>query len=160
MRHKELRDNIDGSVLKKDYLEAFLMQSAYLEGVLKYIADYNFFIYLKPSKSSKDISENFYKEMRKDFGNKSLFDFINFLNKTGVFDDALKKQLHTYREKRNEVLHDLVGKIADKKFEKDIEDACRLGSSIFENKNFSKMINLIEEIDQERYKELAEDKKE
>jgi hypothetical protein len=95
-----------------------------------------------------------------DFGNKSLFDFINFLNKTGVFDDALKKQLHTYREKRNEVLHDLVGKIADKKFEKDIEDACRLGSSIFENKNFSKMINLIEEIDQERYKELAEDKKE
>lgn len=42
MNREDLTNHIKGSYLKKQYLESFLVQSAYIEGLLKLLADYSF----------------------------------------------------------------------------------------------------------------------
>lgn len=147
MRHKELTDSINGSILKKDYLEAFLMQSAYLEAVLKYIADYNFFISLEAKIEDNPSGSIFYGEIRENFNKKSLYELTSFLYKVKIFDKELYEKINKYREKRNKILHDLVTQLLKDKFEQELEQTCSLGNLILSDKNFAHMIKLIEEID-------------
>ncbi len=48
MKHKELRDYIQGAILKQEYLEAFLMQGVYIEGLLKVYIGYEYVIAISP----------------------------------------------------------------------------------------------------------------
>jgi hypothetical protein len=144
MRHQDLTDNIKGSILKKDFLEAFLMQSAYLEGILKFIADYEFFISIKPQDDSK---QKFFDEIAKNFNKKSFSEITNFLQRMGTFDAETCKKLNSYREKRNKILHNLVTEILNSQFDQDLKETCQLGNDILENENFSRMIEAIERLD-------------
>jgi hypothetical protein len=157
MRHQELKDNIDGSILKKDYLEAFLMQSAYLEAVLKYVADYYFYISLMPRKEKSGENVKFYKEMRDNFRNKGLYELVNFLNEAGVFNKTLTKDINSYREKRNKILHDLIRQfLKSDTFEQELEKTCVLGNKILKDKSFEKMVIIIEQIDKDLKEKIDE----
>ncbi|MEN9614132.1 MAG: hypothetical protein RLZZ347_439 [Candidatus Parcubacteria bacterium] len=96
MRRTELVNHIKGSYLKKQYLEAFLVQSAYIEGLLKIFADYKYW---------KDIIQNVSQEnqiileLRKRIKRFGLNELIDFLFKITSIDDEQKKTLHKYKEK-------------------------------------------------------------
>ncbi|MEK7471374.1 MAG: hypothetical protein AAB623_01850 [Patescibacteria group bacterium] len=88
MRRIELVDHIKGSYLKKQYLEAFLVQSAYIEGLLKIFADYKYWedVRQKGAKEAKMIVE-----LRKRVRRFGLNELIDFLFKSDLIDDNQKK---------------------------------------------------------------------
>ncbi|MCC2630845.1 MAG: hypothetical protein K0S38_654 [Candidatus Paceibacter sp.] len=137
MKRKDIIDNIDGSRLKKQFLEAFLLQSVFIESLLKKLIE----IDLYENVTFKILRE----QMRKgDFTTKSkhaeyieekllrqnLFEIIEYLFRIDVISGSLKKDLHKYRELRNGVLHDLVGKMSKAEFEKELEGLVGTGQAI------------------------------
>ncbi len=97
MQHKELIDHIQGSILKKQYLEAFLVQSAYIEGLLKISVDYNFFkATYKDSRNSTDTDDiaannDIVSAVRDKLSNLTLNDLISFLDKSKLISSDQKK---------------------------------------------------------------------
>lgn len=124
MKRKDLIDNIEGSRLKKQFLEAFLLQSTYIEGLLKKILEDDFFdkiempIFLN---SEKFENSEHLEILKKKHMKQNLSELIDFLFKTKVITKNLKRELHDYRENRNEVLHDLIGIMNSEDFENKIE---------------------------------------
>ncbi|MCE9644228.1 DUF4145 domain-containing protein [Candidatus Parcubacteria bacterium] len=146
MKNQELRNHIQGSVLKKQFLEAFLLQSAYLEAVVKMIVDFQVFRITKQNTNSE--LDKIAQEIRDTFTQKSLYSLIDFLFESGVLNEDLKKNLHAYRVIRNKILHDLVTQIFSQKFELEIEEACKLGNKILSDTRFTEMIEAIDTIEE------------
>lgn len=147
MQRKELSDHIKGSYLKRQHLEAFLVQSAYIEGLLKILADYSFW----EEVSDKLLEGNkIMTELRIKIRKLGLNELINFLHKASLINDNQKKVLHKYREKRNQVLHDLVLEISEEKFDKELREVCKLGDQIINDDEFQRIEKILDEVEQRR----------
>ncbi len=143
MKRIDLINNIEGSRLKKQFLEAFLLQGAYIEGLLKKLVEND----LASSISIPLMIENFkrhgedidYLTDTKQVGyikekilGQTLYEHIEYLYKMSIIDKKLQNNLHAYRVRRNEVVHDLVSNIYKASFEGDIEDLVTLGLGVLD----------------------------
>ncbi|HUV80998.1 MAG TPA: hypothetical protein VMW21_00535 [Patescibacteria group bacterium] len=95
--YEDLVDRAEGAFLKKDYLEAFLIQSCIIEGIIK---DYAF------KKILPLILQNAILE--KKFKSFELARLIDELFISGKIEKTLYEKLNIYRKKRNDVIHGLL----------------------------------------------------
>ncbi len=142
MKRTELINHIKGSYLKKQYLEAFLVQSAYIEGLLKIFTDYS---YWNEVSEKIALGSPLINELRKRIKKYGLNELIDFLFKSKLIDDDQKNLLHEYRAKRNDVLHDLVRQISGSEFERELEVACELGDKIIDDQKFKDIEKIIDD---------------
>lgn len=151
MKRTELVNHIHGSYLKKQYLEAFLVQSAYIEGLLKIYTDYTYW-----EKISKivGLEDKFSGELRNRINKYGLKELIDFLYKSNLIDSEQKRTLHNYREKRNQVLHDLVLQISNMEFDNDLKITCELGNKIIADEKFKKIETVLDELEDRQKKEI------
>ena len=83
MKRTELVDHIKGSYLKRQYLEAFLVQSAYIEGLLKTFADYSFWLEMNEKIEAKN---PLILETRNKLQKYGLNELIDFLFRSNLID--------------------------------------------------------------------------
>jgi hypothetical protein len=148
MQHKELTDHIQGSFLKRQYLEAFLVQSAYIESLIKIYADFKYFIwsYDKEKEMTEDGESDkaMRKTIKKHIARLGLHDLIEFLFNANLISLEQKKLLHKYREKRNIVLHDLIKEMGEQDFENEVKKVCEIGTKLIEGEEFKQMASLVD----------------
>jgi len=141
MKHRELIDHIKGSFLKRQYLEAFLVQGAYIESLLKLSADFNFFL---ATNSKKKKRPKILDVTAKNIERMGLNDLINFLYRAELISKPQRDLLDTYRGRRNKMLHDLITEIKKEGFDKELKEICEKGNEIIEGKDFIKLAKLID----------------
>lgn len=157
MKRKDLIDNIEGSRLKKQFLEAFLLQSAFIESLLKKLVEDDFFSNITYKVMSEEYAKKNFSEskqisfIKEKLIRQNLYEIIDYLAKVDAIDGELKKKLHAYRESRNGVLHDLVGKMSRVEFETELEVLVTSGQVILNDKA---MINASDAL--QRKEELLE----
>lgn len=151
MKTKQLLDHMEGSFLKEQYLEAFLVQSAYIESLLKSYTSFNFFLEIKGILDKKDnsVTEVFYRKVDRY----SLYELGNVLFEAGHINKNQKRILDEYREKRNKIVHDLLMKMKNGRFEEELKDTYMSGENILNNPKFKRMAQL-----QQNYEENKSDK--
>ncbi len=146
MKIEELIDHINGSILKQQYLEAFLVQSAYIESILKTYFDFNYFTTFsdkgKP-RVSKIFPSKLFEAIRKKSDKMSLQEIINLLHSSELIDIEIKRKLELYKLKRNNVIHHLTKEIANNNFESELKEICELGQEIINTKKFEIIVNYI-----------------
>ncbi len=144
MNREDLTNHIKGSYLKKEYLESFLVQSAYIEGLLKLLADYSFW-----DQNKEKIKEGgkMILNLRKRVGELSLSELVKFLHESDLIDKEQKECLNKYRSKRNSVLRDLVSKLQNAELNNEIKEACDLGNEIITKDNFKTIEKIIDELE-------------
>lgn len=140
MKHRELTNHIKGSFLKRQFLEAFLVQSAYIESLLKLFADYSFF----NAAQDKAFSDKVLVAARKNIEKFGMNDLVKFLHDAGLVSKEQKKLLNTYRERRNRMMHDLIKEIAKDGFEAELKEICEKGNEIIESAEIIKIADLID----------------
>ncbi len=144
MNREDLTNHIKGSYLKKQYLESFLVQSAYIEGLLKLLADYSFW-----DQNKEKIKEGgkMILNLRKRVGELSLSELVKFLHESDLIDKEQKECLNKSRSKRNSVLRDLVSKLQNAELNNEIKEACDLGNEIITKDNFKTIEKIIDELE-------------
>lgn len=144
MKRKQLVNHIQGSYLKEEYLEAFLVQSAYIEGLLRTFADYQFW-----QQTSEELKKNnpLMVELRKRIKRYNLGELIDFLFKSNLIDRDQKGRLNDYWQKRNSVMHDLVTQMATNEFTKELKITCELGDKIIEDVKFKEIEKILDDVD-------------
>jgi len=114
--YKHFLDEAEGAFLKKEYLEAFLIQSCIIEGVLKKYAS---------TKLSSIVSQSV--TLKNKFKS---FEFARIIDEL-LISRKIKKDLYenldTYRRKRNEVIHDLLEYKDKKELDEELKKAYELG---------------------------------
>ncbi|TSC70428.1 MAG: hypothetical protein CEO12_362 [Parcubacteria group bacterium Gr01-1014_46] len=95
--YQNLLDQAEGAYLKKEYLEAFLIQSCIIEGVIKNYASKKFSYLVEGNSLLKNKFENW-----------DVSRLVDDLLLSGKIDNYLYKNLNAYRKKRNSVIHDLL----------------------------------------------------
>ena len=114
--YEHLVNQAEGAFLKREYLEAFLIQSCIIEGIIK---DYAF------KKISPLISQS--TALEKKFKNFELARLIDELFISGKIEKTLYEKLNVYRKKRNDVIHGLL-KYKDKnKLDKELKEVYESG---------------------------------
>jgi hypothetical protein len=148
MKRNDLINNIEGSRLKKQFLEAFLLQSAFIEGLLKKLVEDNFFsnvtipVLMQQLKGeTKNLENKYIEKIKEKLLRQSLYEIIEHLEVSDVISKDLKKKLHDYRESRNAVLHDLVGKMSGQEFELQNEAMVIASNSVQSSEELSDIIN-------------------
>ncbi len=115
MRKDDLKERIENYGQKNLLLEAFVLQSAYIESLIK------LFVETKLSLSIRDADPAILAALRKRIVQYNLSELIKLLfdsewlpkEKRGLFD--------RYRNKRNEVLHDLLKQISSNDFDNEMK---------------------------------------
>lgn len=146
MKYQELRNHILGSHLMRHDLEAFLIQSAYLESLLKTYIDFHFF----HETDGKSFENKLLKAVKKDIEKYSLASLIDLLKRADLLSEEQRKLLDDYRRKRNTILHDLLGQVATESFEEELRSAYETGKKITDSEEFKQMENLLDNIEKER----------
>ena len=142
MRRETLTNTIKGSVLKEQYLEAFLVQNAYIESLLKIFANYNFFVETKASPMAVGIAKRIEKY---GFG-----ELIDLLSESKFIDEDQKSALETYRKHKHKIMSDLMKEMSRDEFDKELRAACERGSAILEGKQFREIAELVESLEEEK----------
>ncbi len=127
-------------------LEAFLIQSAYLESLLKMFADYHFFI----ETQEKSFDNKLLGAVKKDLEKYSLANLVDLLKRADLISKNQKDLLDQYRQKRNRVLHDLLGQIATDSFEEELREVYQIGVKITESKEFKDIEEILDTIEEYR----------
>ena len=141
MKRQDLIDNIEGSRLKKQYLEAFLLQSTFIEALLRKVVENDLFAaitypILSQKFKSKAMDQDMLSKSRqveyieKRLQRQNLYETIEYLCEVDVISKDLRKKLHKYRDSRNEVLHNLVAKMSKEEFESELRELVDLGLDI------------------------------
>lgn len=112
-------------------LEAFVLQSAYIESLLKLFVD------IKLSLAIRDIDSSVMKSIKKRVEQYSLYELTRFVFDNNWLPKENKDLFKDYRIKRNKVLHDLLRQIATKKFDVEIGEVYRKGREISTLTEFS-----------------------
>lgn len=102
--------------LKNQYLEAFLIQSCVIEGIIKEYATKK----LLPMVSKSIIFKNKFKKFE-------LARIIDELFISGKIEKSLYEKLNTYRKKRNKIIHDLLGYKDKNKLDKELKEVYESG---------------------------------
>jgi hypothetical protein len=145
MKYQELRNHILGSHLMRHDLEAFLIQGAYIEGLLKIYADYK----LYNETEGKSYSNKLLGAIRSEIEKYSLFGLIELLKKAECVSNSQKDLLDNYRKRRNKVLHDLLGQVTEESFERDLVDVYKMGENIINDNEFKGMEELLDNIEKD-----------
>jgi hypothetical protein len=143
MKHRELTDHIQGSFLKKQYLEAFLVQSAYIESLLKLYVDFSLYNLV----GDKHFEDKVSLSMRKKFDKFNLNDLIKFLYDAEKISKQQRDALNMYRENRNRILHYIIQEIGKDGFEESLKEICILGNEIIGGQEFIRMATIIDNIE-------------
>jgi len=106
----------ENSFCEKKYLEAFLIQSCVVEGVLKKYASEKLISIISQSKVLKNKFENF------EFSR-----LIDELFITGKIEKVLYEDLDAYRRKRNGIVYNLLGYKGKEKLGEELKKAYELG---------------------------------
>ncbi len=146
MKYQELRDHILGSHLMRHNLETFLIQSAYLESLLKTYADFHFFT----ETGGKSFDNKLLNAVKKDIEKYSLSNLVDLLKRADLVSSEQKKLLDEYRIKRNKVLHDLLGQVASESFEQELIAVYNTGTKITETEEFKRIENILDEMEKNR----------
>ena len=117
--YKELVDQAEGAFLKKEYLEAFLVQSCVIEGVLKNFIKHSFETLIQESPSFANKIENF------EFSRS-----IDDLYASKKIDVRLYENLNKYRKKRNDVVHRLLEHHNESQLNRELKDAYKVGKTM------------------------------
>lgn len=156
MKHEELRNHIWGSHLMRHNLEAFLIQSAYLEGLLKDITDYHFFslIFSLTQGKFSTVGDNLYGAIKHIIEKYTFAELSDFLKREDKISNEEQTKLNEYRQKRNKILHDLLKQSASPTFDNELIDAYNLGKTILDSNEFKYMDSMLDKIEK-----IREDKK-
>ncbi len=160
MKRQDLIDNIEGSKLKKQFFEAFMLQSTFVEGLLKKLMEDDLFSnvefpLIRQRLTEKGASEAFdlpkqFSLMKERLLRSNLYEMIEYLHKVDVIDNDLRKDLQTYREKRNNVIHDLVGNLSRSEFETELMELVVKGQNILNNTAMVKASESIQKMEEWR----------
>lgn len=116
-----------------------MVQSAYIEGLIKLFADYSFW------KATADQPANKLMDVtRKRFETMSLSELVRLLHDADLIKKTQKSNLDKYRNKRNKVMHDLITEIHNSNFDEELRGICELGTMITEDEEFKRMAKLVE----------------
>lgn len=150
MTTQDIIDNIDGSVKKKQYLEAFLLQSTYLEGIVKSYASANFSVFFtskvdiaSSSEKQKSHTEKIRKYIENEVDGYNFGKTIAFLSQTETVEKTIIEGLNKYKTTRNKVIHRLITQVSGTDFENELKNACSLGKDLLENNHFQIIIKAI-----------------
>jgi len=154
MKHTQLKNHIKGSFLKEQYLEAFLVQSAYIESLLKLYLDFS---YWKAAGGIKMSENSILSVMYKKIQRYGLNELTVFLHSAKLISEDQKKILNSYRKKRNSILHDLIKEmIAKETLENELKEVCEIGNKIINSSEFAKIVSLVDLIEKkDREKEKS-----
>jgi len=150
MKRKDLIDHVEGSYLKKQYLEAFLAESAYIEGCCKLFVDYNYFLKLANPLSGEQhkASQPLIKKIKFMVEGLNFNGAIDFLLKAELISAGLASQLQQYKKKRNKVTHDLIAEMAKEQFDEELKEVLGLGKKIRESREFQEIQALLDSLEQ------------
>lgn len=148
MLHQQLKNHIEGSILKEQYLEAFLVQSAYIESLLKLYVNYVFWDEFSKDQDDTPMKKCLSKKLKKF----NLYNAIEFLSDSEIINDEIKTNLHTYRQKRNDTLHELLQQIDNQEFDQHLKDICHLGENIINSTKLNEMSHFLIKIKKEGHK--------
>ena len=109
-------DQAEEAFFKKNFLEAFLIQSCVIEGVLKDYASTKLAPALERSTALKKKSKNF------EFAR-----LIDELLLTGNINRDLYENLSKYKKKRNDIVHNILKHDDKKILNKELKEAYKLG---------------------------------
>lgn len=132
MKHKELLNQIEGYLKLGHYLQAFLVQSAYIESLIRVRQDFQLFVELGKTGYGSLKNKPYLQEINKDLQRISVQKIVSRLEKSGVFDKSKDepKTLYLYFDKRNAVIHNLTLEMSGAQFEKELEAVCSIGKKI------------------------------
>jgi|GEM_PF-3078300 len=137
MKHQRLKDQISGCLLKEEYLEAFLLQGAYIESLLKLFAGFKVFVSLQKDEGKPE--DKLLGALGHKVKNYGMFELIELLSEAELVSGDEKASLHKYREKRNNVLHDLLKEIKKEGFDDELREICLEGKKLIESSVFSRI---------------------
>ncbi len=144
MKHRELTDHIEGSFLKQQYLEAFLVQGAYIESLLKMFADLNF---RSATRMHTIKGHDVIGAARKQLAEMGLYKLIIFIKEAGLISEEQSLQLDKYRIRRNQTIHDLIKELKKEEFDAELKNVCEQGSEIIGSAEFSKMSAMLDQME-------------
>ncbi|MFZ2167784.1 MAG: helix-turn-helix domain-containing protein [Minisyncoccia bacterium] len=131
MKKDELMGRIERYRDEGNILEAFVLQSAYIESLIKLFADIKLRISIKTSEPKV------IQSLKTKTDNYSLNELTKFLISCGWLPSEKKSLLDRYRTKRNKVLHDLLRQIRTKDFENEMQEVYKDGVEIISLTEFS-----------------------
>src|SRR3989338_5926543 len=108
--YRKLVERAELSFSDKRYLEAFLIQSCLIEGVIKSFA----FLFLKPIFES-------HPDLKQKSNSFELARLIDELFMAGKINNKLYENLNKYRKKRNQVIHQILKFKDEKIFEQELK---------------------------------------
>jgi hypothetical protein len=146
MKHQDLKDQITGSFLKKQYLEAFAIQSAYIEGLIKLHFDMKYLV----SVASISDPPPFLLRMKRDFDKAPISKILTILKDSGNLSQENFELIQRYQRKRNETLHQLLDQFHAVDFEKTLEETYKLGKQIMEAGIFQSMQQVVDWMEESR----------
>lgn len=144
MKHRELTDHIEGSFLKQQYLEAFLVQGAYIESLLKMFADLHF---RSATKMHTIKGHDVIAAARKQLAEMGLYKLIIFIKEAGLISEEQSRQLDKYRTRRNQTIHDLIKELKKEEFDAELKKVCEQGNKIIKSDEFSKMSEILDQME-------------
>lgn len=146
MKQQELQDQIKGYSLLGHFLQAFLVQTAYLEGLIKLLTDFTHFIEIeRRSNAAAEVYQSkFIKCVQKDIKRQSVSRSIGLLKDSETISEQLAKDLLDYFRVRNEIIHDLINQMDSTSFMERLRVAVERGDVIMKDSSFDKMIKLAE----------------
>jgi DNA-binding CsgD family transcriptional regulator len=130
-------------------LEAFVLQSAYFESLIKLFIELKFNISIKDGEPK---TIDFFNKQIKEY---SLFNLIDFAFQAGWLTEDKTRLMHQYRQKRNDVLHDFLRQVSDKDFEIELKETYDIGKKILLFPEFSATSKSFELIEQQKLKLIS-----
>src|SRR3989338_2423402 len=114
--YRKLVEKAELAFLEKRYLEAFLIQSCLIEGVIKSFA----YLFLKPIFES-------HPDLKQKSNSFELARLIDELFMAGKNNNKIYEKLNKYIKKRKQVIHQILKFKDEKIFEKELKEAYKLG---------------------------------
>lgn len=124
MTQKELINRIEEYESDGQLLEAFVLQSAYIESLIKLFIDVKFKLDIR------DANIWVLETLKDDLKDATLYKLTEFIFQCKWLPEDKKSLMSNYRIKRNEVMHDLLREIRKSDFNNEIKSVYDNGKSI------------------------------
>ncbi len=147
MKRKDLFNQTEGAYLRKNYLEAFVIQSAYIESLLRELINDKLHYHL-PNNICQRCA--FMGAVRKRLVGTSLQSLIDILYEGKFIDKEERKRLFIYKTKRNKILHGLLDHIGLPNFDKELAETYEAGRDVLKNPKMQRLEEVIDARDEDR----------
>jgi len=145
-----IKCKFEGSFTRRDYLEAFILQSTYVESLIKETISYLFSaLEDKVDEQKYPLLKYFAKALNVQFEDIALYRSIELLKNARLISEDQSKDLHTYRIIRNKTFHSLLRVKNESTFENELKNAYKKCEEIMKKSGVIKAIeNKIAEYEQ------------